>query len=431
MKRFPYGTIEPGETGMSRQYSLSGAQLRTLALPVVLGAALFIVFLSRLVPAYSDDGHGVEDRTFESPIIIWRYPSDDKTLLHSTKSTPGDLLINGDMDQMGFYWRYPNHYIAGGWFEWFSTRRWIPEYTYGDKDIFKHTPPGSQRIHAWANSYTAGLMQSPNVAPCAYYRFQAFGHSRPGNTPPPLWPAASHMKVGVEPYGWMSGRTIPKYDPGLEPEEFPDTVVWSPEATNNFSWASYEVMIEALSDTITVILFSNPEVNPDSGVWWNDTLWDTASLVQVQPPSGTLLDDNDPPEPDGLITNVSAKALPHTIIVEWDTSAEASTQLLYRAWEPSGPVTPTTLLTVSVYLPVVAAPLDASILTRHSPPDTTPVYHHRVLVTGLPASYNIDFVALSRRLQGNVCATSASGITHAESLNEGSAIYLPMLWRGD
>ena len=431
MKRFPYGTVEPGEIGMYRQHYLSAVQLRALALLAVLGAALFIVLLGWLVPAYSDDGPGVDESTFDSPILIWKYPFDDESLLRTTKSTSGDLLTNGDMDQMGFYWRYPNHYIAGGWFEYFSTRRWIPEYTYGDKDIFIHTHPGSQRIHAWANSYAAGLMQSPDVTPCTYYRFQAFGHSRPGNTPPPLWPAASHMKVGVEPYGWMSGRTIPKYDPGLEPEEFPATVVWSPEATNDFSWASYEAMTEALADTITVILFSNPEVNLDSGVWWNDTLWDTASLVQVPPPSGTLLDGSDLPEPDGLISNVSAKTLPHAIIVEWDTSMEASTQLLYRVWERSAPITPTTPLTIPVYLPVVTTPLDVSILTRYSPPDTTPVYHHRVLVTGLPASYDIDFVALSRRLQGNVCATSASGITHTKSLNEGSVIYLPLLWRGE
>ncbi len=427
MSRFSHNAVEAGEMAESRWFALSGARWRALVLATVLAVSFFLVLMARLPTAYSDDGPGVDDTTFDSPIIIWKYPSGDKSLLHNTKSTPGDLLRNGDMDQEGFYWRYPNHYIAGGWFEWFSTRLEIPEFTYGDRDYFIHTPPGSQRIQKWATTYAGGLMQSPTVTPCTYYRFQAYGHSRPGNEPPPPVPVASHMRVGIEPYGWMSGRTIPKYDPGLEPEEFPSTVFWSPEATHDFVWAPYEVTAEALSDTVTVILFSKPEVDPERGVWWNDTLWDTASLVEVQPPSGTILDSGRLPEPDGLITNVSIEALPHQATVEWDTSVDASSQILYRVYVPISPTEP---LSYTVFMPAMYGDLNPRNLTQHSPVDQTPVRHHQVVLTDLPDDYIIDFVALSRRLQGAACVTSASEITRAESASEVLSTNPPTLSEG-
>jgi hypothetical protein len=238
------------------------------------------------------------------------------------------------------------------------------------------------------------------------------------------------MKIGIEPYGWMSGRKIPRYDPGLEPEEFPDTVIWSSEATHNFVFAPYNVTAEALSNTVTVILFSNPEIDLEGGVIWNDTIWDTASLIEVLPPSGSILGGDGLPEPDGLISNVSARALPEVAIVEWDTAVPASTQLLYRIVEPIAPITNTQPLTYSLYLPMVTHDAGGFVFDRRSRPDTTPVLHHRVVVFGLPDVYTIDFVGLSRRLVGDGCVTSASGVTRAKSSGVINHTYLPVLLDG-
>jgi hypothetical protein len=216
----------------------------------------------------------------------------------------------------------------------------------------------------------------------------------------------------------------------LEPEEFPATVVWSPEATHNFVFSPYTVTAEALSSTVTVILYSNPEIDMDGGVWWNDTLWDTASLVEVPPPSGTILQGS-LPEPDGLISNLSIRALPGLAIVEWDTSVDASTQVLYRALDPSDMISPTQLLTFTHYLPLVRGQIGHSVLTQQSAPDTTPVRHHQAVLGGLPANYIIDFVALSRRLEGQACVTSASRITRAETEGEAFSVNLPVLLRGE
>lgn len=412
MSPFETDAVESSEPAQVHRYGNAGQRWRVLAFTVILGSAVVLMLLVGLRSAYSDDGGG-GDPSESDDSHIWQYPFGDKTLLKTTKSTPGDMLTNGDMDQMGLYWKYPNHYIAGEWFEWFSTRYRIPEYTNGNERGFVHTHANSQRMQLWGGSYAGGLMQSPVVTPCTYYRFQVYGHSRPGsNDPPPVY-VASHMKVGIEPYGWMSGRSTKKYDSGLEPEEIPQTVVWSPEATHNFVWTPYEVQAEALSNTVTVIMYTNPEVNLDDGVWWNDTLWDTASLVEIPWPSATLLDGDVFPAPDGQIVNVTTNLIPHQATIEWDTMTKSSTQLLYRAVALSEPVTGT-LLVHALYLPRI----DVGVrLTgyQHSVVDTQPVNHHQVVVTGLPDEYAIEFVALSRWLDESGCVTSASSVVRAEA----------------
>jgi hypothetical protein len=428
VERNSHNTYVPEQTSSSLRSVPSSRGRRILSLAAVLVFCTLI--LAHRLTVYSEDGPGAETGEFQSPLLIWKYPLGENTPIPTGDVTPGDMLTNGNMDQQGFYWRYPNHWISGSWFEWFSTRLLIPEFTDGHERGFSHTYPSSQRLQLWGARYAGGLMQSATVIPCTYYRFQAFGQSRPGTDNPPPVDVASHMKIGIEPYGWMSGRKIPRYDPGLEPEEFPDTVIWSSEATHNFVFAPYNVTAEALSSTVTVILFSNPEVDLEGGVIWNDTIWDTASLIEVLPPSGSILGGDGLPEPDGLISNVSARALPKVAIVEWDTAVPASTQLLYRIVEPIAPITNTQPLTYSLYLPMVTHDAGGFVFDRRSRPDTTPVLHHRVVVFGLPDVYTIDFVGLSRRLVGDGCVTSASGVTRAKSSGVINHTYLPVLLDG-
>jgi hypothetical protein len=382
-------------------------QVLSIVVILVLGLA------GHRLTARSDEGPGTVDTTFQSP-LIWKFPLGEHTPIPTGVMTPGDLLTNGNMDQMGFYWRPPNHWIAGAWFEWFSTKPYnFPEFNDGYERGFYHTWPSSQRLQLWGDDFAGGLMQSATVVPCVTYRFEAYGQSRPGNPPVPPVPVQSHMKVGIEPYGWMSGRSINDYDPGLEPEAFPDTVVWSAEATHNFVFMPYTVTAEALANTVTVIMYSYPEVDVEGGVVWNDAIWDTASLVEVPPPSGTLLEDDQVPAPDGFITSLTAVASSEETVVAWDTPVAASTQLLYRTLEPSEPISGTTLLPYSLYVPMAGT----AIYWQHSPLDTTPVLHHRVALSGLPAGTVLDFVALSRRLEGNACVTSASVRTQVTSSN--------------
>lgn len=391
---------ESGET------TASPARRRALALIAVVGIACVLLLVVHRLPVHSDDGPGTVADAFQSPLPVEPRPTVDE-------STSENLLVNGPMDQLAFYWRYPNHWIAGRWFEWFSTAYRIPEFNDGYERGFVHSDPSSQRLQLWGGEYAGGLMQSAAVKPCAYYRFQAYGQSRPGAENPPLADVASHMKVGIEPYGWMSGRDIRDYDPGLGVNQFPNTVVWSAEATHNFVFRPYRVTTEALSDTITVILFSNPEVNTRRGVWWNDTVWDTATLVEVPPPGGKIIRGTTLPEPDGWIANVNAVALPQQVVIEWDTLMPASSQVVYRVIEPTASISATATLSYSFCLPFVSSGVPA--LKQYSPLDTTPTLHHQVVLTGLPSQYLIDFAVLSRWFNGQACVTSASSAARAIS----------------
>jgi hypothetical protein len=403
---------------------------RVILIVVVLSSALALL-ITRWIRVLSDDGPGGEDTAFQSPVLIWKYPLGDPSFLAQGPRTPGDLLTNGDMDQMGFYWRPPNHWLAGAWFEWFSTIPFnFPEFNDGFERHFSHTYPSSQRLQLWGNDYAGGLMQSVTVTPCVYYQFEAYGHSRPGTDNPPLVAVDSHMRVGIEPYGWMSGRSIHNYDPGLEPEAFPDTMVWSPEANHYFVYEPYRVTAEALSHTLTVALFSYPEVDLEGGVYWHDTLWDTASLLAVPPPSGGLWDGAPLPEPDGVVTNLHATLLPRVAIVEWETTVDASTQLLYRVAELTDPVSVTIPLSHSLYLPMVVSSVTEAALRPGSSLDFTPVRFHKVTITALPARYSLDFVALSRWLGGEACITSASTRIHTLSSDKGHAVALPLFVKG-
>jgi hypothetical protein len=389
---------ERRETTASLRFCLSGVQRRAIVvLYIVLGATLALGLTLYCNPAHSEGQTGA----FQSPL----YPLQDEPPL----STPGDLLTNGNMDLLPFYWRFPNHYIAGGWFEWFSTSLRIPEFTNGYERTFAHSKPSSQRLQLWGGSYAGGLMQSVTVTPCVYYKLRAFGQSRPGSDNPPPVYVGSRMKIGIEPYGWMSNRTLTNYDPGLEPEEFPSTVVWSPEKTHYFVFAPYELTTEALADTVTAILYSKPRVDLKGGVWWHDTVWDTVSLLEAPPPGGTILPGIIIPDADGFITNLSVIAYPYETVVEWDTPGPASTQVIYQLVDKKPAPPPpgsTILLSHQVYLPY-AAHMSHS-LHKHSPLDQKPTLHHKVVLQDLPSEYTIDLVALSRRLDGPACVTSVS-----------------------
>jgi hypothetical protein len=430
LELYPHETQKPNTASVSSGIPVPNRRWFLLAWTSIIGVTLVALLVIRLGDVYSDEGPGTEESAFDSP-IKWKYPLGDPAYLVKEPSTPGDLLTNGNMDQMGFYWRPPNHWIAGGWFEWFSREPFnFPEFTDGHERDFYHTYPSSQRLQLWGNDYAGGLMQSVTVAPCASYRFEAYGQSRPGAHPPPPVEVASHMKVGIEPYGWKSGRTIPRYDPGLEPSEFPPTVVWSPEATHDFVFSPYSVTTEALSTTVTTILYSYPEVDIEGGVLWNDTIWDTASLVQVPPPSGTLVVGEDWPEPDDFIRDLKGIALPGVAVVDWETLRGASTQLLYEVVALQEPISMTALISHSLYLPMVTTMIGPSALAAFSPPDWTVVQHHRVTLTGLPSKYGLRFVALSRRLEGLECVTSASDQTRIVTPDGGSQLYAPVVLKG-
>jgi hypothetical protein len=303
-----------------------------------------------------------------------------------------NLLVNGNMEQLPFYWQPPNHYTAGGWLRWWQGDK-IPEYD----DVREWRPWRYDGDHAqtyfrWGLVYTAGIYQRVAVQPCTYYQFDMYGrnHSVEG--------ANHHARVGIDPLG-RQYNTLE--DPRVV--SLPAGIVWSTEATYLFVWGLHTVTAEAAGNYVTAITFASPE----PGYGYYDTFWDTGTLEQAQPPSGRI---PGPATwlPDGFITNVTTQTVGGDLTVQWNTSAPASTQVWYRVISPTQAISPTTPLTETVYLPLVAR--GVANLDLYTVADQTPVTSHQAIVTGVPAGHIVEFVALSRRLTGGVCLTSTSSV---------------------
>jgi hypothetical protein len=301
-----------------------------------------------------------------------------------------NLLVNGNMEELPFYWKYPNHFVAGGWLRWWIHGD-IPEYD----DVRSWRPQRYDGEHAqiyfwYGTSYTAGIYQRvTGVQPCTYYQFDMYGrnHSNAG--------AEHNARLGIDPLG----RTYNDIDnPGIS--SFPSGIVWSPRKTYYEVWGLHRVRAESRASSITAITYASPE----EGYGYYDTFWDAGSLYQVDPPWGKLPDPDDW-TPSSFIQNVYTNTVGNDLYIEWDTTSAASTQVWYDLYSLSPP-TITVPTSYTVYLPLVSQ----DIQWRYSTPvDQTPITHHEVVIENM-GGMGVRFVALSRRLDGTVCRTEASDV---------------------
>jgi len=304
--------------------------------------------------------------------------------LQARQAQEDNLLVNGSMEE-GFYWKYPNHFVANGWLRWWEDDE-IPEYDdVRESRPWRYDGNHAQIYHRWGRSYTAGIYQQVDVEPCTFYRFSMYGrnHSDVG--------IDHHACVGINPLGRQ-------YD--LYMSELPTDTIWSPGQTFLYVWGLHTVTAESRSDHITAITY----VSPDSGYYPYDTFWDAGTLVKVPPPSGRLAD----PQiwnPDGLITEVVSDTQPGRLVIEWETTEPASTQVWYSVSTPTPPITPTGTLFATIYMP---------LLTNWQPPGLyTPVdqageTHHQAVIQSLEDGQVVEFVILARRLVDGTCRTSPS-----------------------
>ena len=347
----------------------------------------------------------------------------------SAQDAGADLLRNGHFDIGGFYWRPPNHFVASGWFEWWAGPN-LPEFL--DGGIVYHNicyplptdPSGlctkdknhSQGYIRWGGPYIAGVYQPVSVTACAIYRFEAYNRNDADNY---------HPKVGIDPTGWRL-PVQPGSDPLMNcppdgmskcpkpildsPNDFPSTMVWSPEFDHpGMTWASQSVAAEAVSTTISVWTYVAPD---EAGIPSRSTYWDYASLVQVAPE--TLLPDKRIPEPDGKLSTPTYTSTLTTALIRWTTSQPAFSQVYYKqGLAPTvSPCPPgSACLVHSIYLPIVGrGPAQVGEFSFKTVPTLTPASNQSVMLTGLEPDTTYDYVVVSRWLENGACNSSASAI---------------------
>lgn len=342
--------------------------------------------------------------------------------------TGTNLLLNGDMDQLGFYPRPTNHYVARKWFEWWGDYTTIPEFI--DGGINHHNVcypmPASGRCHDEENdiynssqgyirwgrpTYIAGIYQPVHdVTPCRPYLFEIYNRNDASDY---------HPKVGIDPTGWEItnlGNSPPENCPpdGESPcpdpyiAAFPHTMIWSEEADHAaFTWEPISVTAEAVSTTISVWTYAAP--GWDSGPAYS-TYWDYGWLLPAPFP-----DDRLPrPQswtPSDFIYGVSSSLSGDTLYLTWYTREPASGQVWYNLYDTT-PLTPSTPMSYTIYLPmaVSGSTIPADYATEPNLSFTT---RHTATIS-LPEHQGVMYVLLSRRLLDEACVTEADGPYYLE-----------------
>lgn len=327
----------------------------------------------------------------EVSLGVGTYPW-DKEPFQSQQVQPSNLLANSSMEE-GFYWKYPNHYVANEWQRWWvgegipeydDVRAWRPERYDGDH---------AQIYFRWGKSYTAGIYQRVAVRPCTYYQFSMYGRNHSNRA------VDHHARIGIDPLG---------REYGLYMSSLPSDITWSPEQTFFYTWGLHTVIAESRSDHITAIAY----VSPDNVYTTYDTFWDAGALIELPPPPGQLSDPSNW-DPSEFITGVVSYIQSGNLVVEWETAEPASAQVWYQVHPPAPPITPAgTLLFPAVYLPVImnAYPPEQQQPTysMYTPIDQSHLTHHQAAIKGLKEGQIIEFVILARHLEDDVCRISPS-----------------------
>jgi hypothetical protein len=228
----------------------------------------------------------------------WAFPGPwPEYIFALSQSNPDNLLVNGNMEDLPFYWRYPNHYVAGGWSRWWIDGTVLPEYD----DVRPGRPYRYDGHHAqvyfkWGNNYTAGIFQVvEGVTPCTPYRLSMWGRSHS------LEGAHPHTKVGLDPTG---SEVTPD---GAVKHGLPPLTAWSREQTELFTWEELTVEAESLGEQMTAILYASPQPG-STATHYYDTFWDAGMLVPTNFPDGKLPTPSDW-QPSGFIQNLSTTFL--------------------------------------------------------------------------------------------------------------------------
>lgn len=334
----------------------------------------------------------------------------------------GVLLVNGNFEEVPFYWRVPNHWIAGGWYRWWSeSTPTMPEFD----DIRPWSPRPYDGNHAqvyfkWGQPYEAGIYQEVSgLIPCTPYRLTMWARNDSNDVILP------HARIGLDPQGTqLTSRTPlgPEDEDSVVRGGMPPLTVWSPEQTARFTWEQLSVEAEPLGNKLTVILYARPE--PLGNAVYFTTFWDAGQLI-----TSTFAGNRLPPPmdltPSEFITNVTITTVLDRLVVEWDTLAPASTQVWYDILSPTVPVTPTGPYVV--YLPLVMRSISYAYAT---PLDINPVTHHRAVISDLEDGQIVRLLLLSRHPTATQCQTEIYGpVEITLTIPPITQTYLPLMLR--
>ncbi len=317
-----------------------------------------------------------------------------------------NLLVNGGFEDLPFYWRYPNHFVGGGWIRWWIHLSDLPEYADSDGSYgrYPHSGAHGQVYFVWGKVWTAGIYQMVDgVIPCAPYELTVWARNEWSAAPTSL----PHARIGLDPQGTQ--LTLSDDDCAVH-NGLPPLTVWSAEQTAGFTWEQLAVQAEPLGNRLTVILYSAPWPPGDHHVgYYFDSFWDDADLHLLPPPWARLPNPLST-LPDGFASEVAITPLTETLTVEWETPQPVFSQLWYRVVTPTAITTPTAEMTHTLYMPAIAGALDLAELTEYTPLASSPATSHQAVIAGLQPGQVVQFAIVTRHLVGGGCGVTVSEV---------------------
>ncbi|MGC9396819.1 MAG: hypothetical protein ACP5J4_18395 [Anaerolineae bacterium] len=311
-----------------------------------------------------------------------------------------NLLINGNFDELAFYWAYPNHYIAGGWERWWIHGTIMPEFDdiRGGRANTYVDGSHAQVYFKWGNTYTAGIFQVVDgLTPCRPYELtmHARTHTLEGAFP--------HTRIGLDPVGAQLTSA------GAVHDSTPlHRAVWSREQTALFTWEELSVTAEPLRNSLTAILYAAP-VPGSSAVHYYDTYWDAGALRESMYPDGRL---PGPVQPSGgFIYSVSPMTSSSSLTVTWNVDDISGTQVWYKVVPPPtppAPITSTFQISFSTYLPLVSRGIPFDFPQQTALEYTTGVTHSAT-IADVPSGYSVYYIVVARRSRNGACVTEYAG----------------------
>ncbi len=349
--------------------------------PLLIVTMILSLMLSQARTTHADEGS---------------WPEDDAPGMRVATT---NLVVNGDFEQLPFYWRYPNHYVAGGWMRWWINGSVLPEYV--DTDGSKYSPyEGShgQGYFKWGSTYIAGIYQIVSgLTPCRPYRLTAWGKGHGILTDLP------GTRIGLDTMGTQ--LTLSDEDSAVH-GGLPSSIVWSPEQTVLFTWQEFAVQAVPTGDRLTVVLYAAPWRYPDSESHYFDTYWDLVTMVPASF-TGDRLPLPIATAPSSLITNIVSSTASGSLTINWNTTSSAFSQVWYTVFTPTVPLTPSTPLSYTMYLPLAARGTHYSF-DAATAIDMAPSTSHQATITGLSTGQRVRFAILAHRLYNSSCVTEAS-----------------------
>ncbi len=287
------------------------------------------------------------------------------------------------------------HYLTGSWLPdddvdaplssrqdwrlWFMDGWGIPEFD-PSAEHADSVEAVVMRNYGETDNLLAGLYQIIyGTTPCLTYEFSMKAHARPGSGD-----SLIAIQVGIDRLGWH----LPTDDPAVH-ESFPASTVWGTAKQPLWNYQTLSVQAEALAEQITVFTYAHADGGRSINIYFDTGSFSDVTPARIYDPSGYAQTSGI----DGLDASVGGTSA----TISWNSTAAGISQVYYRA--VAQPITTTTTLSHTIYLPLVAS----TGMWQASALDKSYTTAHAITLSGLESGRTYEYFVVTRGVENDAC----------------------------